>query len=99
MQSGITNLSDSKPVAVYTNIEVDATIPIDAIDELSVRMQATAAAHEDLFDQTFECKAYVMNIIAPLKYQVRCFLNFSWEICSAVLFWWFRVVLSSVRDT
>lgn len=74
MQSGITNLSDSKPVAVYTNIEVDATIPIDAIDELSVRMQATATAHEDLFDQTFECKAYVMNIVAPLKYQVRCFL-------------------------
>lgn len=81
MKSGITNLSDSKPVAVYTSIEVDATIAPEAIDQLSDNMKAAAAASEDLFDQTFDSKAYIMNTVSPLKYQVSIQLQTSAVIC------------------
>ena len=70
MASGITNLSDSKPVAVYTCIEVDASVSPDAIAQLSQSMKAAAAAHAHLLDPTFDCKAYIMNVVSPLKYQV-----------------------------
>lgn len=70
MRSGVTNLSDSKPVAVYTTIDIDATVSPLAIQELSRRMKAAAAAHQDLFDPTFDSRAYIMNIVTPLKYQV-----------------------------
>ena len=50
MSSGVTNLSDSKPVAVYTCIEVDASVAPEAIEELSRAMKAAAATHAHLFD-------------------------------------------------
>ena len=75
MSSGVTNLSDSKPVAVYTCIEVDASVAPEAIEELSRAMKAAAATHAHLFDPTFDCKAYIMNVVSPLKYQVRDFCS------------------------
>jgi hypothetical protein len=70
MNNGVTNLSESGPVEIYNTIEVDASMSPDAIRELSARMKATAAAHPHLFDDSCTPKAYIMNIVSPLKYQV-----------------------------
>ena len=70
ISSGVTNLTCSKPVAVYMEIEVDASITPAAIEDLSNRMKETAASDDTLFDQAFEPKAHIQNIVSPLKYQV-----------------------------
>lgn len=76
MGSGVTNLTRSKPVAVYMEIEVDASVSPAAIADLSQKMQATAASDDTLFDQSFDVKAHIQNIKAPLKYQVSSFYCF-----------------------
>lgn len=70
INSGVTNLTCSKQVAVYMEIEVDASVTPAAIEDLSNRMKAAAASDATLFDQSFEVKAHIQNIVSPLKYQV-----------------------------
>lgn len=68
--TGVTNLSRSKPVAVYMEVEVDASVTPAAVADLAKKMKATAASDDTLFDPTFDVGAHIQNVISPLKYQV-----------------------------
>lgn len=76
-------------------MEVDTSVHVDDINELSDRMQGTALdeKHKLLFDQTPDAhKARIYSIVAPLKYQVCCCLGYEaketsiWDVSALAMF-------------